>query len=365
VASSSSHPMQKCPPEVIRTEEQLPKTTAPPKTSPSTHPLPKPIAPPQIDPTVQSLPNTTAPPPYNDPQPTTTQKTTPITIPTVAEPQASQPPRLLTTPLPNTRITINPHTASPSPPKIPPSSTINKPLHHPQYQPPKSHSPTTLFLISSTHHYPYLKTTHCQPQTKRTKPKKPPPQLKPYPFHTDWSRRRKRARFKTRHFLGRRKPLAVPKFGMNGSGRGKKDPGLGKRGPKKKRQERRDNVRGFKVLEIRRLARKRLGEQTGPWLRSPFTGWRQGTGLGRMGSEPENPTKCGSPPDGVFGHRRPPSRPPDGDYAKGGDSGVNHSSPEYSIEHRDEPPCDPVTDAEIPADDRRFPVSEVDRGGCS
>jgi len=57
---------------------------------------------------------------------------------------------------------------------------------------------------------------------------------------------------------------------------------------------RRDNVRGFKVPEIRRLARKRLREQTGPWLRSPFTGRRQGTGLGRMGSEPENPTKCSS-----------------------------------------------------------------------
>jgi hypothetical protein len=51
---------------------------------------------------------------------------------------------------------------------------------------------------------------------------------------------------------------------MNGSGRGKKDPGLGKRGPKKKRQVRWDNVRGFKVLEIWRSARKRLGEQTGP-----------------------------------------------------------------------------------------------------
>jgi hypothetical protein len=209
-------------------------------------------------------------------------------------------------------------TARPTPLKFPPCSPITQPLHHSQYPPPKPQSPTTLFTICSTQRSQHIKTAHCQPQNKRPKPRKPPPPLRPYLFHTDWSRRRKRARFKTRHFLARRKPLAVSKFGVNGSGRGKKDPGLGKRGPKKKRQVRRDNVRGFKVPEIQRLARKRLGEQTGPWLRSPFTGRRQGTRFGRMGSEPENPTKCGSPPDGVSGHRRPPSRPPDGDYAKGG-----------------------------------------------
>jgi hypothetical protein len=99
--------------------------------------------------------------------------------------------------------------------------------------------------------------------------------LRPYLFHTNWSRRRKRARFKTRHFLARRKPLAVSKFGVNGSGRGKKDPGLGKRGQKKKRQGRRDNVWGFKVSEIRRSVRKRLEEQTEPWLRSSFPSWQQ------------------------------------------------------------------------------------------
>jgi len=65
-------------------EQQLTKTTAPPKTNPSTHPLPKPTAPPKIDPAVQSLPKTTAPPPYNDPQPTSTQKKTQQPIPTAA-----------------------------------------------------------------------------------------------------------------------------------------------------------------------------------------------------------------------------------------------------------------------------------------
>jgi len=189
--------------------------------------------------------------------------------------------------------------------------------------------------------------------------------LKPYLFHTDWSRRRKRARFKTRHFLARRKPLAVSKFGVNGSGRGKKDLGLGKRGPKKKRQVRRDNVRRFKVPEMRRSAKKRLGEKTKPWLKVAGTGRRQGTGLRRMGSDPEDPTERGSPPDGVSGHWRPPNRSPNGDYAKGGDSGVNHGSPEISTEHRDKPPYDSVTDAEKLADDRQFPVSEVDRGGRS
>jgi hypothetical protein len=167
--------------------------------------------------------------------------------------------------------------------------------------------------------------------------------------------------------MERRKPLAVSKFGINGSGRGKKDTGLGKRGPKKKRQVRRPNIRDFKlkVSAIQCSARKGLGKKTGPWLRVAGIGQWQGIGLGRMGSDPEDPTKSSSPSDGVSGHRQPPSRLPDGDYAKGGDSGVNHGSPEFSIEHKDEPPRDFVMDAEIPADDRQFPVSEVDRGGRS
>jgi hypothetical protein len=170
--------------------------------------------------------------------------------------------------------------------------------------------------------------------------------LRPYLFHTNWSKRWKRARFKTRHFLARRKPLVVSKFGVNGSGRGKKDLGLGKRGPKKKRQVRQDNVRGFKVPKIRRSVRKRLGEQTGLWLRSPFTGRRQGTELGRMGSEPEDPTKCGSPPDGVSSNQRPPSHPPDGDDVKDGDSSMKNGSPNLAVPNRE------------------FPLLEEDRGAC-
>jgi hypothetical protein len=168
--------------------------------------------------------------------------------------------------------------------------------------------------------------------------------LRPYLFHTDWSRRRKRARFKTRHFLARRKPLAVSKFGMNGSGRGKKDPGLGKRGPKKKRQVQRDNVRGLKVPAIRRSARKRLGEQTGPGLRSPFPGQRQDPEVGAMEG---GPTERVSPPGYFPGRRRPPKWPPDGYYAQDGDVGMNNSSPDLAVRNM------------------HFPLSEVDRGGRS
>jgi hypothetical protein len=52
-----------------------------------------------------------------------------------------------------------------------------------------------------------------------------------------------------------------------------------------------------------------------------------------MSSKPENPTKCGSPPDGVSGHRWPPSRPPDGDYAKDRDSGMNSGNPDLAVQN--------------------------------
>jgi hypothetical protein len=190
----------------------------------------------------------------------------------------------------------------------------------------------------------------------------------------DWFRRRKRARYKPSCVAERRNATKIKgelaeflALGVKVSGRGKKDTGWDKGGPKKKRQVRRANNRGFKfkVSAIRSSARKRLGKETRSWLRVAGTGQRQGAGLGRMGSDPEDPMERGSPSDGVSGHRRPPRRPPDGDYAKGGDSGLDHGSPEFSIEHRGELPCDSVMGAEIPANDRQFPVSKVDRGACS
>jgi len=135
--------------------------------------------------------------------------------------------------------------------------------------------------------------------------------------------------FKTRHFLARRKPLAVSKFGVNRSGRGKKDPGLGKRGPKKKRQVLRDNVRGFKVPKIRHSTRKRLGEQTEPCLIPPFPGRRQDPEAGTVEG---GPTEQASSPGYLSGHRRPPKRPPDGGYARNGDFGVNSGSPDLPFQ---------------------------------
>jgi hypothetical protein len=41
---------------------------------------------------------------------------------------------------------------------------------------------------------------------------------------------------------------------------------------------------------------------------------------------------------------------------------VNHGSPEFSIPNRDKPPWDFVTDADIQANNRHFPLREVDRG---
>jgi hypothetical protein len=84
-----------------------------------------------------------------------------------------------------------------------------------------------------------------------------------------------------------------------------------------------------------------------------------------MGSDLEDSTKRDSPPDGISGHQRPPRRPPDDNYAKDSDSGMNHGSPEFSIQHKDEPPRDSMTDADIQADDRQFSLSEVDGGASS
>jgi hypothetical protein len=133
----------------------------------------------------------------------------------------------------------------------------------------------------------------------------------------------------------------VSKFSVNGSGRGKKDTGLGIRGPKKTRQVRRYNVRGFKVLVIRRSARKRLGEQTRPWLRQPYPGRRQDPAAGTMEG---GPTERASSPGYFSGHRRPPRRPPDGNYAKDGDSSMKNGSPGLAVPNRE------------------FPLREVDRG---
>jgi hypothetical protein len=185
-------------------------------------------------------PENPSPPSCKDPKPTPTQMTTPITIPTVAEPHTSHQPRLVAAPSPNTHNTINPHKIPPPPlskipaktqtkdtswpkpkaqpppspqtytfplsshPKIPPSLPINKSNYHPQYQPPKTQSPATLFKIPSIPHHPYLKTTHCQPQNKRAKPKKPPPLLKSNLFHIDWFRRRKKAKYKPSKLVGRK-----------------------------------------------------------------------------------------------------------------------------------------------------------------
>jgi hypothetical protein len=288
-------------PEVIRTEEQPTKETSPP-------PL-KNL--PELQPT-KEIPT---PPPSKDPETITVQKKDqPPPSPQTPPPNNPLAQTLSLTKIPakaqkNDTSWPTPEAQPPSsPPKILPSSPTNKSIHHPQCQSPKPQSPASLSTSSSTPHHPYLKTTHCQPHTKRTKPKKPPPQLKPYPFHTDWSKRRKWAMFKTRHFLARRKPLAVSKFGVNRSGRGKKDPGLGKRGPKKKRQVLRDNVRGFKVPEIWHSTRKRLGEQTEPCLSSPFPGRRQDPEAGTVEG---GPTEQASSPSYLSGHRRPPKRPPD------------------------------------------------------
>jgi hypothetical protein len=54
-----------------------------------------------------------ASPSCKDPKATPTPKTSPLTIPTIAEPQNSPQPRLLAAPSPNTHNAINPHKISP------------------------------------------------------------------------------------------------------------------------------------------------------------------------------------------------------------------------------------------------------------
>jgi hypothetical protein len=82
----------------------------------------------------ENLPGNPTPPSCKDPKPTPTQKTTPITILTIAEPQTSHQPCLLAAPSPNTHNAINPHKASqprikPSLLKIPPKKQT-KPTNH-------------------------------------------------------------------------------------------------------------------------------------------------------------------------------------------------------------------------------------------
>jgi hypothetical protein len=82
----------------------------------------------------ENLPKNPIRPSCKDPKPTPTQKTTPITIPTLAEPQTSHQPCLSTAPSPNTHNAINSHKAlppqiKPSPLKIPPKKQT-KPTNH-------------------------------------------------------------------------------------------------------------------------------------------------------------------------------------------------------------------------------------------
>jgi hypothetical protein len=295
------------------------------------------------------------PPPYNDPQPTTTQKTTPITIPTIAEPQASHQPHLFAAPPPNTRNIINTHTASPtwiksSPPKIPPKNP-SKPTNHDAN--PHSHF---FGLCRNTPSLDVALLSGARGKKRRA---------------YDWFRRRKRARYKPSCVAGGRNATKIKgelaeflALGVTVSGRGKEDQGSGKGGPKRLRKGlRRNTRRSLKPANRRWVARQRLGEptETGPWPRASSPGRRQRTGAGKMGGAPTVPTAQGSSPGDFSGHQRPPRRPPDGNYAKDGDSG----SPEFSIQHRDEPPRDSATDADIQADDQQFPVSKVDRGACS
>jgi len=131
----------------------------------------------------QPLPKLTAPPPCADPEPITAQKKD------QPPPSPPTPPRInLSKTQKNDTSWPKPKVQPPpTPSKFPPCSPIDKPRH----QPPQSRA--TLFPISSTQKSPYLKTTRRQPQTRRAKPKKSPPPLKLYLFHTDWSRRRKHA----------------------------------------------------------------------------------------------------------------------------------------------------------------------------
>jgi hypothetical protein len=52
-----------------------------------------------------------------------------------------------------------------------------------------------------------------------------------------------------------------------------------------------------------------------------------------MGGASTVPTAQGPPPDDFSDHRRPPRRPPDGNYAKDEDSGVNSGSPDLAVQN--------------------------------
>jgi hypothetical protein len=73
--------------------------------------------------------------------------------------------------------------------------------------------------------------------------------------------------------------------------------------------------------------------QIGPWPIASSPGWRQETGAGRMGGAPTIPMAQGPPPDDFSGQRRPPRRPPNGDYAKDRDSGMKSASPDLAVQN--------------------------------
>jgi hypothetical protein len=206
------------------------------------------------------------PPSCKDPKPTPTQKTTPITIPTVTEPQTSHQPCLSTAPSPNTNNTINPHKASPpqikpSPLKIPPKKQT-KPTNH-------DASPHSRFfkLYCSSPSLDVPLFSGARGKNRRA---------------CDWFGRKKRARYKPSNFVDRNEFLTVSDLGVKVSGRGEGDKGSGKGGPKRLRKVLRSNTRGSTKLVIWRLAARKLREQIetqiGPWPRVSSLVRRQETG---------------------------------------------------------------------------------------
>jgi len=188
---------------------------------------------------------TPTPPSCKDPKPTPTQKTTPITIPTVAKPQISHQPCLSATPLPNTHNAINPHKAWPPPIKLSPLKIPPKKQKEPTNHNASPHSRfLRLYRSSPSLDVPLF--SSARGNNRRA---------------CDWFIRKKRARYKLSNFVDKNEFLAVFDLGVKVSGRGEGNKGSSKGGPKRLKKVLRSNTQGSMKPSIQHLAaRKRFGE---------------------------------------------------------------------------------------------------------
>jgi hypothetical protein len=239
---------------------------------------------------------------------------------TAAKTQHSHHPRLLAAPSPNTHSPLNPRKASPPPPKVPPKRTKKgtscpKPTkqthlnHRSNYRQRRCNHAANLKANS---HSRFFRLIHNS--TPLGDPLSPGVVgRKNRAFH--WLKRRTKVRYKPPDLHLR--CTTKPRLCRSSSG------------PTTVISQLED----AHIAEIfQPEAGKCRGERepethAGLWLRVSTPEWQQGTRPGRV------PTKREPPLDYFSDRRRPPKRPPDGDYPPNDDFRVKSGSPDLAVQN--------------------------------